>query len=84
MTDETNGADPDGLATPAEPDQPGRGLPPATSYVVVPGAGHDVFGDYAVQPAAGTQTADRAAAQIEITKATRAVLAAVTPKPKKK
>ena len=74
----------DGSTTPAETDQSRRGLPPAASYVVVPAAGPDVFGDYEIQPADGTPTGDRAAAQTEITKATRAVLAAVTPKPKKK
>ena len=54
------------------------------TYVVVPGAVHSFFGDYGPQADDGTPTADRDAAQAEITKATRAVLAAVTPKPKKK
>ena len=77
-------ADRDGLTTPAEIEQAKKSLPPRTTHVVVPGAAHSTFGDYGLQPDDGTATADRAAAQAEITKATRAVLAAVTPKPKKK
>ena len=76
--------DPDGPATPAEANPTKTGLPPGTTYVVVPGAGPSIFGDYEVQPDDAAPAADRAAAQAEIAKATRAVLAAVTPKPKKK
>ncbi|SDR87491.1 Alpha/beta hydrolase family protein [Friedmanniella luteola] len=71
----------DGLSTPATIDAAKDDLPPDTTYVVVPGAVHSWFGDYGDQPGDGTPTGDRAAAQAQITKATRAVLAAVTPKP---
>lgn len=74
----------DGLSTPAEVDAAKSTLPPDTRYVVVPGAVHSWFGDYGVQSGDGTPTGDRAEAQAQITKATRAVLAAVTPKPAKK
>ena len=77
-------ADLDGLTTPADVEEAKDQLPPDTTYVVVPGAVHSFFGDYGPQADDGTPTADRDAAQAEITKATRAVLAAVTPKPKKK
>jgi hypothetical protein len=74
----------DGLSTPAKVDAAKPKLPPATTHVVVPGAVHSWFGDYGDQPGDGTPTGDRAEAQAEITRATRAVLAAVTPKPAKK
>ena len=77
-------ADLDGLTTPADVERSKDDLPPSTSYVVVPGAVHSYFGDYGEQTGDGTPTADRAAAQAEITRATRALLASVTPKPKKR
>jgi len=76
--------DVDGLTTPADIDRARDELPPDTRYVIVPGAVHSFFGDYGEQSGDGTPTADRAAAQAEIAKATRAVLAAVTPKPQRK
>jgi len=74
----------DGLTTPEDIDDSKDDLPADTSYVVVPGAVHSYFGDYGNQAGDGTPTADRTAAQAEITKATLALLAAVTPKAKKK
>lgn len=74
----------DGLTTPADIDEARDELPPDTQYVVVPGAVHSFFGDYGEQEGDGTPTADRAEAQAAITTATQDVLAAVTPKPKKK
>lgn len=74
----------DGLTTPADIDEARDELPADTTYVVLPGAVHSFFGDYGEQPGDGTPTADRDAAQAEITAATKAVLAAVTPKPRKK
>lgn len=72
----------DGLSTPADIEQNKAELPAKTTYVVVPGAVHSFFGDYGNQPGDGAPTADRVTAQAQITKATQAVLAAVTPKPK--
>lgn len=77
-------AERDGLSTPADIEAARRKLPPDTRYVVVPGAVHSWFGDYGEQPGDGTPTGDRARAQAQVTRATRAVLAAVTPKPPKK
>ena len=74
----------DGLSTPAKVDAAKSKLPPDTTHVVVPGAVHSWFGDYGDQPGDGTPTGDRAEAQAQITRATRAVLATVTPKPAKK
>lgn len=74
----------DALTTPGDVAESKAHLPAATSYVVVPGAVHSFFGDYGEQRGDGTPTADRVAAQAEIAKATRALLASVTPKPKKK
>ena len=74
----------DGLTTPEDVAEARDELPPDTSYVVIPGAVHSFFGDYGVQDGDGTPTADRAAAQAQIVEATQAVLAGVTPKPKKK
>jgi hypothetical protein len=74
----------DGLSTPAEVAASKVDLPASTKFVVVPGAVHSWFGDYGLQPGDGTPTGNRDEAQAAITKATRAVLAAVTPKPKKK
>ncbi|GAA1835265.1 alpha/beta hydrolase [Microlunatus capsulatus] len=77
-------AERDGLSTPAKVDASKSKLPPDTTYVVVPGAVHSWFGDYGEQPGDGTPTGDRDEAQAEMTRATRAVLAAVTPRPAKK
>ena len=77
-------AGPVGASTPDEGAPAKPGLPPGTTYVVVPGSADSIFGDYEVPPDDGVPAADRAAAQAEIPKATRAVLAAVTPKPKTK
>ncbi len=77
-------AERDGLSTPAKVDAAKGKLPPDTTYVVVPGAVHAWFGDYGVQPGDGTPTGNRDQAQAQITEATRAVLAAVTPKPARK
>ncbi|GAA1427264.1 hypothetical protein GCM10009616_03940 [Microlunatus lacustris] len=74
----------DGLSTPAKVDAAKSKLPPDTSHVVVPGAVHSWFGDYGEQSGDGTPTGDRAEAQAQITQATQAVLAAVTPQPAKK
>ena len=74
----------DGLSTPAKVEAAKIKLPPDTTYVVVPGAVHSWFGDYGDQPGDGTPTGDRVEAQAQITRATQAVLAAVTPKPAKK
>jgi hypothetical protein len=74
----------DELTTPAEVAAAKDDLPPDTTHVVVPGAVHSWFGDYGDQPGDGTPTGDRAEAQTQITRATRDVLAAVTPKPAKK
>ena len=76
----------DGLATPADVEASRGNLPPDTTFVVIDGAVHSSFGDYGDQPGDGTPTVDRAAAQAEISKATLALLAAVTPPapPKKK
>jgi hypothetical protein len=77
-------AERDGLSTPAKVEESKSKLPPDATYVVVPGAVHSWFGDYGLQAGDGTPTGDRAEAQTQITKATRTVLAAVTPKPAKK
>ena len=77
-------ADLDGLTTSEDVERSQDDLPPSTSYVVVPGAVHSYFGDYGEQSGDGIPTADRAAAQAEIIRATGALLAAVTPKPKKR
>lgn len=75
----------DGLATPATIEEHKALLPANTRYVVLPGAVHGDFGDYGVQPGDGTPTADRAAVQTEVAKATTALLASLTPPaPKKK
>lgn len=72
----------DGLSTPAKVEASKADLPTATQYVVVDGAVHAFFGDYGVQAGDGTPTADRTAAQAEITKATQTFLASLTPKKK--
>lgn len=69
----------DGLTTPADVEASKAKLPATAKYLVLPGAVHSFFGDYGDQPGDGRPTADRAAAQAEITKATRAVLAAIVP-----
>jgi hypothetical protein len=74
----------DGLTTPDDIAKSKAHLPADTRYVVVPGAVHSFFGDYGEQGGDGTPRADRAAAQADIAKATRALLASVTPKPKKR
>ncbi len=76
----------DGLVTPADIEASRANLPPDTTFVVIDGAVHSSFGDYGDQPGDGTPTVDRSAAQAEISKATLALLAAVTPPapPKKK
>jgi pimeloyl-ACP methyl ester carboxylesterase len=76
----------DGLVTPADIEASRANLPPNTTFVVIEGAVHSSFGDYGDQHGDGTPTIDRSAAQAEITKATLALLAAVTPPapPKKK
>jgi pimeloyl-ACP methyl ester carboxylesterase len=76
----------DGLVTPADIEASRANLPPDTTFVVIDGAVHGSFGDYGDQPGDGTPTIDRSAAQAEISKATLALLAAVTPPapPKKK
>lgn len=71
----------DGLSTPAKVAAASGKLPPDAGQVVVAGAVHSWFGDYGNQPGDGTPTGDRAEAQAQITEATRAVLAAVTPMP---
>ena len=74
----------DGVTTPQDITNSKAHLPADTRYVVVPGAVHSYFGDYGEQDGDGTPTADRAAAQTQIAQATQALLASVTPKPKKK
>ena len=74
----------DGLTTPADVAKSKTDLPPATRYVVVPGAVHSSFGDYGLQSGDGTPTGDRAAAQAQITKATQQLLVTITPKAKTK
>lgn len=74
----------DGLSTTAKVDAAKTKLPPDTTYVVVPGAVHSWFGDYGAQPGDGTPTGNREQAQAQVTEATRAVLAAITPKPPRK
>jgi alpha/beta hydrolase family protein len=76
----------DGLVTPADIETSRSNLPPDTTFVVIDGAVHSSFGDYGDQPGDGTPTIDRSAAQAEVSKATLALLAAVTPPapPKKK
>jgi pimeloyl-ACP methyl ester carboxylesterase len=74
----------DGLTTPDDIANSKAHLPADTRYVVVPGAVHSFFGDYGDQPGDGTPTADRAAAQADIAQATQALLASVTPRPKKR
>lgn len=73
----------DGLATPAKIAEAKPKLPEATSYVVVEGGIHAFFGDYGDQSGDGTPTIARADAQAQIQKATIALLASLTPKPKK-
>ena len=74
----------DALTSPADIEGSRGSLPANTSYVEVPGAVHSWFGDYGDQPGDGTGSGDRAAAQAIITEATRALLASLTPPPKKK
>jgi pimeloyl-ACP methyl ester carboxylesterase len=74
----------DRLTTPDDIARSKAHLPAGTRYVVVPGAVHSFFGDYGEQDGDGTPTADRTVAQVEIAQATRALLASVTPKPRKK
>ena len=74
----------DGFATPADIEASRAKLPPDAYLVVINGAVHSSFGDYGDQPGDGTPTIDRSAAQMEINKATLAVLAAVAPPPAKK
>ena len=72
--------------TPADIEASRANLPPHTTFVVIGGAVHSSFGDYGDQPGDGTPTIDRAAAQREISNASLALLASVTPPapPKKK
>jgi hypothetical protein len=76
----------DGLVTPADIEASRANLPPNTTLVAIDGAVHSSFGDYGDQAGDGTPTTDRSAAQAEISKATLALLASVTPPapPKKK
>ena len=75
--------DRDGLATPTKINASKANLPPGTRYVVIPGASHASFADYGRQPGDGIPTADRAAVQVTVAKATVAMLASLTPrKPK--
>jgi hypothetical protein len=73
----------DGLATPAKIAEAKPKLPEGTAYVVVDGGIHAFFGDYGEQPGDGTPTISRQDAQAQIQKATIALLASLTPKPKK-
>jgi hypothetical protein len=72
----------DGLATPADIAEAKPKLPEATRYVVVEGGIHAFFGDYGEQPGDGTPTISREDAQAQIQKATIALMASLTPKPK--
>jgi hypothetical protein len=74
----------DMLTTPADVEASKAKLPPKTQYVVLPGAVHSFFGDYGLQPGDGQPTADRAASQAEIAKATKALLMSIVPVPAKK
>lgn len=74
----------DGLSTPTKVADSRADLPANSRFVVVPGAVHSFFGDYGPQPGDGVPTADRVAAQAQVTKATADLLASVTPKPKPK
>ncbi|MFL6026560.1 MAG: alpha/beta hydrolase [Friedmanniella sp.] len=76
--------DRDGLTTPEDIAASGPRLPADTVSVVIPGAVHSFFGDYGEQRGDGTPTVDRATAQRDIAEATKALLASVTPPPKKK
>lgn len=64
----------DGLSTPAKIDASRELLPPDTTFVEVQGGNHAFFGNYGAQPGDGNPTADRAAAQEQITDATVAFL----------
>jgi hypothetical protein len=72
----------DELATPGDIAEAKPRLPEATRYVVVEGGVHAFFGDYGEQPGDGTPTISRQDAQSQIQKATIALLASLTPKPK--
>ncbi|HEU5485572.1 MAG TPA: alpha/beta hydrolase [Microlunatus sp.] len=72
----------DELATPGDIAEAKPRLPEATRYVVVDGGIHAFFGDYGDQPGDGTPTISRQDAQSQIQKATIALLASLTPKPK--
>ena len=72
----------DELATPGDIAEAKPKLPEATRYVVVEGGIHAFFGDYGEQPGDGTPTISREDAQAQIQKATIALMASLTPKPK--
>lgn len=76
--------DQDGLATPAEVEASKANLPAKTQFVIIKGAVHAYFGDYGEQPGDGTPSADRTAAQAQITKSTQALVASLVPPPTKK
>lgn len=74
----------DELATPGDIAEAKPKLPEATRYVVVEGGIHAFFGDYGDQPGDGTPTISREDAQAQIQQATIALMASLTPKPKKR
>ena len=71
----------DERTTPADIEESKANLPPATSYVEVPGAAHSTFGDYGLQPGDGQPSGDPAVAQKQIRDSTQAVLRSIVPPP---
>jgi hypothetical protein len=74
----------DGVVTPADIAANRDKLPKRTSYVGVRGASHASFGDYGEQPGDGTPTLPTAVAQAQIVQASATLLAALTPRPRRR
>lgn len=62
--------DKDGLSTPEKIRDSAALLPADTTFVVIPGANHAMFGDYGAQVGDGTATVDRASATSQISRVT--------------
>ena len=73
----------DGLATPDKVAASRPDLPARAQFVVVKGGVHAFFGDYGPQQGDGTPRVSRAAAQSQIVRATKTLLASLTPPAKK-
>jgi pimeloyl-ACP methyl ester carboxylesterase len=71
----------DERTTPADIAKSKADLPPATSYVEIPGAAHSSFGDYGPQPGDGEPSGDPAAARQQIRDSTQALLQSIVPPP---